>query len=288
MKFTKIYIELTNICGLQCDFCPTKTLQNKTISLTNFEYILKQVQNYTNTITFHVFGDPLVLQNISQYLDLSLKYNLKVELVTTGYYLNNFNSNTFLHDAIKQINFSLNSFNKNDMKIDLNQYLQPMIKLSKDKILQKKDFFINFRLWNLDDKYSEEHFNQKVFDILGKEFNIDLTNVDTNQSIRLNNKILINFDKYFRWPSLNSNHNSQGTCYGLKSHFAILASGKVVPCCLDSFGCIDLGNIFQNNLDTILNNQRTTNIIDGFKNNIAIEKLCQKCEFKDRFNNNFG
>ena len=283
MKFNKIYIELTNICGLECNFCPTKTLQNQTISIKNFEHILKQVTNYTNVITFHVFGDPLVLQNLTLYLNLASKYNLKVELVTTGYYMNRFSTNTFLHDAIKQINFSLNSFNKNDMKMTLDEYLKPMISLSREKILQKKDFFINFRLWNLDNKQSEENFNNEVYKILQKEFDINLQNINTNKSIRLANKVLIDFDEYFRWPSLSSNHSSQGTCYGLKSHFAILASGKVVPCCLDSFGCIDLGNIFTSNLNTILNSKRTLNIINGFKNNIAVEELCEKCSFKDRF-----
>ncbi|HIP13624.1 MAG TPA: radical SAM/SPASM domain-containing protein [Arcobacter sp.] len=283
MKFNKVYIELTNICGLSCDFCPTKTLQNQTISIEDFEDILKQVSLYTNIITFHVFGDPLVLKNLSSYLDIASKYKLKVELVTTGYYLNNFPIETFLHDAIKQINFSINSYNKNDMKMTLQNYLKPMIELSYLKLKQKKQFFINFRLWNLDKNSTENEFNNKVYKILSQSFDIDLSGIDESKSIRLENKVLIDFDEYFEWPNLNSTHNSNATCYGLKSHFAILASGKVVPCCLDSFGCIDLGNIFDTSLDTILNQKRTQDIIEGFKNNIAVEELCQKCTFKDRF-----
>jgi radical SAM protein with 4Fe4S-binding SPASM domain len=120
---------------------------------------------------------------------------------------------------------------------------------------------------------------------MSNEFNIDLKNIDETKSIRLTNKVLIDFDEYFTWPSLSSTHNSDATCYGLKSHFAILSSGKVVPCCLDSFGCIDLGNIFTTNLDTILSSQRTKAIIDGFKKYIAVEELCKKCSFKDRFSN---
>ena len=287
MKFNKVYIELTNICGLSCDFCPTKILQNKTIPLDKFQSILKQVKKYTNIITFHVFGDPLVLQNLELYLDLAEKYNLKVELVTTGYYLSKFDTNTLLHDAIKQINFSINSFNKNDMKMTLDEYLKPMFILCDEKIKQNKNMFINFRLWNIDNKQSEASFNIEVYKKLQNKFNIDLSNVTTNSSIRLDNKILIDFDTYFTWPSLNSSNNTNGTCYGLKSHFAILASGKVVPCCLDSYGCIDLGNIFESSLDDILTNKRTTDIIHGFKNNIAVEELCKKCEFKHRFNEKF-
>jgi len=283
MKFSKVYVELTNICGLKCSFCPTKDLQNSTMSLEFFEDILKQLKNYTNTITYHIFGDPLVLSNLQDYLDLTYKHNLKVEIVTTGYYLNNFDLDIFLHPAIKQINFSLNSFDKNDMKISLQTYLNPMIKLAKLKIEKNIDYFINFRLWNLTNNQETNSFNQKVYNILEKVFNTPLDNIDTSKSIRLDKKVLIDFDNYFQWPSINSTHYSQGTCYGLRSHFGILSSGIVVPCCLDSFGIINLGNLHYNSLDNILTSKRTTKIIDGFKNNIAYEKLCQKCSFKDRF-----
>jgi hypothetical protein len=138
--------------------------------LKNFEYILKQVQYYTNIITFHIFGDPLVLKNLSFYLDLASKYNLKVKLVTTGYYINNFNLVILLHNSIKQINFSLNSYNKNNMRITLYEYLEPMITLSKMKVKKNKEFFINFRLWNIDNEQDINHFNKEIYKILGYKF----------------------------------------------------------------------------------------------------------------------
>lgn len=283
MKFNKVYIELTNICGLECSFCPTKTLQNQTMSLDFFEKILIQLQKYTNRITYHIFGDPLILSNIKEYLDLTDKYNFKVEIVTTGYYIKNFSLELFLHPCIKQINFSLNSFDKNNMNINLENYLKPMVQLAKLKIENKKDFFINFRLWNLDKDKSANKFNKKVFKVLGSCFDINLNKVNTTKAIRLDNKVLLDFDSYFQWPSLDSIHYSNATCYGLKSHFGILSSGIVVPCCLDSFGVINLGDLNNNNLDDILNSSRVKNIINGFKNKVAIEELCQKCTFKDRF-----
>lgn len=284
MKFNKIYIEITNICGLECTFCPTKeTIETKTMSLDFFETTLKQVQKYTKVITFHIFGDPLTLSNLQEYLDLAKKYNLKVELVTTGYYLNKFPLELFLHPAIKQINFSINSFNKNDMKITLDEYLKPMFDLCDLKLAKKVHSFINFRLWNLDTDKSDEKFNKDVIEKLSKHFSIDLTNINYIDSIRLENQILLDFDEYFEWPTLSSTHNSQSTCYGLKSHFGILSSGKVVPCCLDSFGIIDLGDLNQEKLDDILHKERTQNIIKNFKEGKALEELCKKCSFKDRF-----
>lgn len=285
-KFHKVYIELTNICGLTCSFCPTKDIKSQTMSLELYENILEQLVPYTKDIAFHVFGDPLTLSNLKNYLDIANKYNMNVHITTTGYYLNKFNLNIFLHKAIKQINFSLNSYNKNEMNISLDQYLEPMYNLCDLKLKNKVHNFINFRLWNLDNKNSEDQFNQKIFNSLSKKFNIDLSQINFNKSIRLDNQILINFDKYFKWPNLDDKDISNGYCHGLSSQIAILSSGIVVPCCLDSFGCINLGDIHKNRLKDILYSKKSIDIVEGFKNNIAIEELCQKCTFKNRFLSN--
>jgi radical SAM protein with 4Fe4S-binding SPASM domain len=283
MTFNKIYVELTNICGLSCSFCPSQKPPTNTMNVDDFESIIKQVSNYTNVITFHMFGDPLTLSNLEQYLDITHKYNLKVEIVTSGYYLNKFNPKIFLHTAIRQINFSLNSFNKNDMGMSLDEYLQYMFDICKLKLQSKANFFINFRLWNLSKEKKSYSFNIEVIKKLEEYFNISI-NKEEKDSIRLDNKILLDFDNYFQWPSLESTNNTNGTCYGLKSHIGILSNGDVVPCCLDCNGHIVLGNLQNNTLDYILNDKKAQNIIEGFKNNIAVEVLCKKCTFKHRFN----
>jgi len=283
LKFNKVYIELTNICGLSCDFCPTKTLPSQTMSLEFFESILIQLQPYTKEITYHIFGDPLTLSNLESYLDISHKYNFKVHITTTGYYLANFKGSLFLHPCIKQVNFSLNSFNKNDMNMTLDEYLKPMFDICSLKLKEKRHNFVNFRLWNMDNLNSEDTFNQKITLKLENFFNISLKNIDYKNSIRLENQIKLDFDEYFQWPSMESTHNTNGTCQGLKSHFGILSSGVVVPCCLDSFGIVNLGNLNKISLDEILQSNRTQAIINGFKENIAVEELCKKCIYKERF-----
>jgi radical SAM protein with 4Fe4S-binding SPASM domain len=93
----------------------------------------------------------------------------------------------------------------------------------------------------------------------------------------------MHFDNYFEWPSLNNKNYVDGTCQGLQSHIAILASGKVVPCCLDCDGIIELGDLHKESLESILSSERTVNMIEGFKENKAVEELCQKCSYKERF-----
>lgn len=287
MKFHRVYIELTNVCGLSCTFCPPKSRQNHTMPLDFFEAILLQLKAYTKEIAYHIVGDPLVLNNLEAYLDITLKHAFKVTLTTSGYFLAKRNLHTLLHPAIKQINISLNSYNKNSMPLSFDAYMEPILKLCHLKQKTNKAIFINLRVWNMDEERSEKAFNTTLFSYLEKAFgtalHVETIYHDMPKSIRLEEKTLLHFDNYFEWPSLELKECSDGTCQGLDSHFGILCDGRVVPCCLDKDGIILLGDLHVNTLDAILHNSKTHAIIDGFKHGIAIETLCQKCTYKKRF-----
>ncbi len=288
MKFYRTYIEITNVCGLSCSFCPTKELPVKQMDLPFFESLITQLKPYTKEIACHVLGDPLTQSNLHDYLDVIHKHGLKAMLTTSGYFLKKHRDETLFHPAVKQINISLNSFNKNDTSLTLEQYMQPVLDLCRNKVAAKKELFINLRLWNLDELMSERDFNSQLFEMLSSAFEIDL-NIDRvykerPKSLRLDNKILLHFDNYFEWPSLKNENYGHGTCQGLQSHIAILASGKVVPCCLDCDGVIELGDLHEETLSDILAKERTQAMIAGFKEGKAVEELCQKCAYKERFN----
>ena len=72
-------------------------------------------------------------------------------------------------------------------------------------------------------------------------------------------------------------------CYGLKDHFGVLCDGRVIPCCLDREGVIELGNIFTDDLNAVLHSDRAVALREGFKNRKATEKLCRKCGYARRF-----
>lgn len=288
MKFYRIYMEITNVCGLSCSFCPTKELPTKEMDLAFFESIVIQAKVYTKEIACHVVGDPLTQSNLHDYLDILHKHGLKAMLTTSGYFLKKHAYDTLFHPCVKQINISLNSFNKNDTTLSFDQYINPVLALCKAKLEREEELFINLRVWNLDELMSERIFNETLFSILSSSFDtyLDLEEIykERPKSIRLASKVLVHFDNYFEWPSLKNKNYGDGTCQGLQSHVAILASGKVVPCCLDCDGIIELGDLHHESLDMILKSKRAKAMLEGFKEGKAIEELCQKCSYKERFN----
>jgi radical SAM protein with 4Fe4S-binding SPASM domain len=258
------------------------------MSLELFEKINNDVKQYTNELAYHIVGDPLVLTNLDKYLDISLNHNLKVNITTAA---SNFSANqyeTLIHKSIRQINFSINSFNANDFKKDIDEYLNPIFEFCRYVLDNKREFFINLRIWNLDESKSAKEFNDIVF----KKANIYFdSQVDCDEiykqkpkNIRVAKKIFFNFDEYFSWPSLQNDFVSDvGFCYGLDSHFGILANGDVIPCCLDKDAVINLGNINDNSINEILNSNRAIEMIDGFKQKSIKEELCKKCSYRKRF-----
>jgi MoaA/NifB/PqqE/SkfB family radical SAM enzyme len=287
-KFRKVHIEITNICNLKCTFCPPKIKPNGVMSLEDFDDINKQLKPYTKELAYHIVGDPLVLRNLNEYLDISLKHDLKVNITTTANKISSNDYNALMNKTIKQINFSINSYNANSHKKSLDEYLNPILDFVKYAQEKSHEYFINFRIWNLDESKSAREFNTQVFKKVNEYFNTDI-NIDDvytqrPKNIRIAKKLFFNFDEYFNWPSLENDFVSdKGFCYGLDSHFGILTSGEVVPCCLDQNACINLGNTNTSQLKDILSSTRVKTIQDGFKVGKVVEELCQKCEYRTRF-----
>jgi radical SAM protein with 4Fe4S-binding SPASM domain len=287
MRFFRAYIEITNSCGLACSFCPPKQLASCVMPLELFSKILDDVKPLTNEVALHVMGDPLVLSNLSAYLDLVDTKKMKAHLTTTGYFLANHQPSTLLHPTLKQVNFSLNSYNKNSMNITMEAYLQPILELIKKKVADQTGGFINLRLWNLDEVFSEEVFNHEIFEHLNEAFgtHLDMQRImnERPKSIRLASKVRVHFDDYFEWPSLHSPEIEESFCHGLSGQLAILCDGTVVPCCLDKDGIINLGNVSENPLKKIIQTPRSVAIVEGFKAKKAVETLCQRCSYRSRF-----
>jgi radical SAM protein with 4Fe4S-binding SPASM domain len=287
MHFHRVHIEVTNICGLACSFCPPKPSPSKTMPLPFFDKVVTQLRPYTKELAFHVMGDPLTLSNLGDYLDIAHREDFEVALTTSGYYLKKCSFETLFHPAVRQLNISLNSYNKNSLNLTFDGYMDAVLELCAEKLARRPKPFINLRLWNFDEACSEAAFNAMLFERLSDFFEIpidlEVLYAQRPKSFRLASKVLLHFDSYFEWPSLNSAHDSDGSCYGLRSHIGILADGTVVPCCLDGDGVIALGNLHETPLREVLDSERAQAIREGFLQAKAVEELCRKCSYKDRF-----
>lgn len=275
MKFKKIYIEITNNCNLNCSFCNNNTRQKRFMDVSQFEYIIKEIKPYTKYIYLHIKGEPLLHPNLKEILRICSDNDILVNITTNGTLLKNTEQILLNSDCIRQINISLHSENK------LSTYYEDIFFVCK-KLSTK--MFISYRLWTLKE-YKLDKKSTKIVDKIIKEYNLSQEIVEklrNEQQIKIDINTYVNKDNLFEWPDLKNEQITDNFCYGLSTHIGILVDGTVVPCCLDGEGVINLGNIFEEELSTILKSNRVNNITKEFKNNKCYEELCKKCGFKNR------
>jgi sulfatase maturation enzyme AslB (radical SAM superfamily) len=287
ISFEKIYIEISNICNLQCTFCPVVERDKKTMNAAFFEKVIREVAPYTNTITLHVMGEPLAHPDLERLFRLIEKTNLKFILTTNAILLKRYQDQLLQLKNLKQINFSTHSFSDNFPDRDIQPYLQDLVNFSKRAHAERPDLYINYRLWNLRQDQQTKSTNQSILKTLNQEFTSfvqDNVDVGFKKSYHLTGRIYVHFDSQFQWPSPKDPvRSSIGTCHGTISHLAIHAEGKVTPCCLDKEAVITLGDLSVQTMTEILSSPRFLAMRQGFQEGRLVEDLCQRCTFIKRF-----
>ena len=282
MRFEKIYIELSDICGLNCGFCPSVKGVRGAMSVEKFGIIAKKVAGVGRIYTLYLLGDPLVLPNLKDFIKLANAHKMPLELTTSGFYMSEKNAQLLLEsENIRQINLSLMAFLA-QKKLNLNEYFAPILRFLRLHLAQNSQSFVNLRLWNLGANFTPPFENSAIYSLLEREFNTKIQkNAPKN---RLENRIILHQSELFCWAGAGEKNVpkvpcAKGSCHALRKQIGILSDGTVVPCCMDTSGVMGLGNLFTQELSEILASKRAVVMKKGFERGEFTEKLCQQCEF---------
>lgn len=257
------------------------------MAVETFSSIIEQVAPLTEQVTLHLMGDPLVHPKLGEFITVCERFQVQIFFVTNGVLLNSVREELLLRPVIRQVNFSLHSFHDNYGDKDPGIYLGKIFKFTERAFIERPELYINYRLWNLEAPVGAGAQNRSMLQRVCEHFDFQFNHhvdVRQNKSVWIKNRLYLHFDTEFAWPSLDLPMlGERGTCYGLSSHFGILADGTVVPCCLDKEGKIPLGNVQDQPILEILNGERAQRILKGFKQNKLVEKLCHRCNYITRF-----
>jgi len=259
------------------------------MKIETFNKILDQIKPHTDYIYFHVKGEPLLHPEIDRFLNLSYEKGFRVNITTNGTLINRVKNKILNKPALRQVNFSLHSFDGNDGGENKAEYINSILAFVKEAT-DKTDVFISLRLWNLDkDNVTnlQRKRNRQLLEIIEKEFNLPYKieeQVTPGSGTKIADRIYLNQDHEFEWPDLKEEEDEgEGFCYGLRNQVAILVDGTVVPCCLDGEGVINLGNINKTHFSKIVESDRANNLFNGFSRREAVEELCRKCGYRKKF-----
>lgn len=295
-KYKKIYIEITNICNLNCTFCPGHKRALKEMSAENFKYVLDKTHNIGENFYLHLMGEPTAHSQFDEILKICGSYGIRPNITTNGTLLAKQADIILSHD-VRNVSVSLHSFEANSINRSLQNYLGDITDFCKKALGSRT--VVELRLWNMsrESLADKDSFNYQICEFLrenlclGNEIydriNETFFAMEQNRkkNFRLKENIFLGMSEQFSWPSLETSPNEvcKGFCYGLRNQIAILSDGTVVPCCLDADGNMTLGNIFKDDIENIINSTRAKSIYDGFTNHKAVEPLCQSCGYMKKY-----
>jgi radical SAM protein with 4Fe4S-binding SPASM domain len=288
-KFKKFYIEITSVCNLACSFCPQTKRQANFIKIDAFTKILDEIKPHTDYIYFHLKGEPLLHPKLDELLDLSHERGFKVNITTNGTLIDKNRHKLLMKPALRQMNFSLHSFDGHEGSTNKDAYITTVLSFVKEAV-EQSNILISLRLWNLDTDNTtnlQKNRNREILAMIENEFNLDYKIEEKfvrGSGIKIADRIYLNQDHEFQWPDLKEEEDEgKGFCHGLRNQAGILVDGTVVPCCLDGEGVINLGNINNTPFSEIVESERANNLYDGFSRREVVEELCRKCGYRKRF-----
>ncbi len=243
-----------------------------------FTRVLEAIKPYTNYIYLHVLGEPLLHPQLKTMLSIANDAKIQVNITTNGGLLKR-NEAILLEQPVRQINISLHDAEENIAEGEWNNYLNNILHYA---TYAAANTYVNLRLWNggVDASIAfSEYCKKHIATYFGLDADVFFKN-EKDTGIKLTDHVFLQTAARFEWPGGDTMHNETAkTCYALLDQIAILVDGTIVPCCLDADGAMNLGNIFSDKLEDVLNSERAQKIRKGFINHKITEEFCKSCGF---------
>lgn len=268
---TRCYLEITNICNLNCCFCPKTARKKHALTIEEFELLAGRLRNKVKFLYFHLMGEPLLHPHLPHFILRAKEYGFIPVITTNGTLLGK--AQPVAEALPHKVQISLHSHEGNGHE-NIGSYISGVMNFALDA--SSRGVIIVLRLWNrggLDSRNSEIEALLERY--CPRPWN------ERHDGWCLGKNIYLEYDNIFEWPDSEREEfeSCEAFCYALRNQIGVLADGTVVPCCLDHNGDIAIGNLFEQSLDDILASPRATAIFDGFTRHEAVEPLCRRCGY---------
>ena len=65
----KIYLEITNVCNLDCTFCHKTARAKKLMSEQEFDALVEKIEGKAKYLYFHLMGEPTLHPQLPHFID---------------------------------------------------------------------------------------------------------------------------------------------------------------------------------------------------------------------------
>lgn len=273
--YSRVYVEITNLCNRNCSFCPGTVRTNRMMTVEEFRTVAEKLVGTTKYLYYHLMGEPLTHPGLPRMTGIATELGFKSAITTNGTLLPS-RGQALIDAKVYKVNVSVHSF-EDGLEEDYVNYIAGCLDFAAKAA--ENGTLVVLRLWN---NGFDEGRNDRTIAMIRSAFPGEW--VENPRGIKVAQRVYLEHADRFAWPDVEAeDQGNRVFCYGLRDHFGILSDGRVVPCCLDREGVISLGNIFEQEIDAILDNPRAKAMLTGFSYRKATEELCRKCGYARRF-----
>jgi radical SAM protein with 4Fe4S-binding SPASM domain len=186
----RCYIEITNICNLNCDFCPKHHRALRKMTLQEFEHLTDELQGKVCFLYFHVMGEPLLHPLLPQFISLARAKGFKTVLTSNGTLLPR--AMSLLGSLPHKVQLSLHSHESNRSG-RLDEYINQVMDFAIEAA--RRGTCVVLRLWNQGGRDRE---NAEVQRLMAQRVAQPWT--ERSDGFRLCDNLYLEFDRKFQWP----------------------------------------------------------------------------------------
>ncbi|MCP4543429.1 MAG: radical SAM protein [Chloroflexi bacterium] len=279
--------------------------------------ILDEVADFSGhpTIFFHLMGEPLLHPHIFDAIAMAVERGLNLELITNGstFHLLPEHIHQLVESRIPKVTVSLQTpdaqtFNLRGAKgLKAEQYFRGIVRFTRENMLSESNTIVQIKFMDSTptfysmpyktmhiiegQKQLHHHLtdwaerildgtvpDSRIQEIIGQKFTRVLAGVP--RFFIIHPKVVLHNFPLENWGNLNQEkiyHAKVGYCDGTTGQLGIFHNGTVVPCCTDFDGFIPLGNVNDQSLEQILQDQPARDLTQTFDRLQVQHSLCQKC-----------
>lgn len=291
-----LMIEPTNACNLHCPSCPTGSGKSKRpkrmMSFLEFKSIIDQSKGHVNNITLWNYGEPFLNRELLDMIQYATSAGMHITTSTNGEF---FKTEDFCMEVVKSGLQNLiicldgadqetiskyrkgASFSEIENGIRLIHEAKRTL-ASKTPIIELQFILMKHNAHQRDhmkliakelgvDTYSEKTVGISVNDPDFQDLARELIPTDTSFS-----RYYLQKDGTFALKG--KIHNDCSTVY---EQCVINSDGTVTPCCYDSYSEHVMGNVFEENLETIWKNDKYQSFRRRIREDRKSIPLCNIC-----------
>lgn len=270
---SRCYLEITNICNLDCLFCPKTDRAKRIMTIDEFHLLTNRLQGEIKFLYFHLMGEPTLHPHLARFVAEARRKGFVPVLTTNGTLLHS--ADNLIDAGLHKVQISLHSHEGNGCS-HLEEYMAKVMQFSLR--IAAKGTIVVLRLWN---QGGFDSTNRQVLQLVANYAPQPWT--ERHDGWKVAQNIYIEHDSMFQWPDTEGeeccHHDGGVFCYALRNQVGVLVDGSVVPCCLDHAGSVVLGNLFEQPLAEIIASPRAQAIYQGFTRHTAVEPLCRRCGY---------